>query len=371
MGEKARYFINGVGIIAPQKTFDPDVFLTEISHFDKNVLTCIPPDFKTYINPIQMRRLSRMLRIGLSAAIICLRDSKITMPDGIITATGYGFLDETAKFLTELLEQSEKQLTPTYFMQGTSNALAGLVALTVKCMGYNNTYASKGFACENALTDAMMQLNENASANFLVGSYDEAAAVQYNASIRASHFKSEFIDNISLFDSSTKGSIQGEGSAFFMLSGNPSSSTWCELADMQLLYKPAGTELQEALDNFLITNGQKSEDIDLIINGVSGDVQHDLVLNSLINSRFEKNSKARFKHLCGEYTTATSFALWLGASILKKQDVPNVVKVQPWNQSGTLRTILIVNQYMNKTFTFILLKGILVNQSDELNRSKI
>ncbi|HZB13153.1 MAG TPA: beta-ketoacyl synthase chain length factor, partial [Chryseolinea sp.] len=269
MGEKARYFINGVGIIAPQKTFDPDVFLTEISHFDKNVLTCIPPDFKTYINPIQMRRLSRMLRIGLSAAIICLRDSKITMPDGIITATGYGFLDETAKFLTELLEQSEKQLTPTYFMQGTSNALAGLVALTVKCMGYNNTYASKGFACENALTDAMMQLNENASANFLVGSYDEAAAVQYNASIRASHFKSEFIDNISLFDSSTKGSIQGEGSAFFMLSGNPSSSTWCELADMQLLYKPAGTELQEALDNFLITNGQKSEDIDLIINGVS------------------------------------------------------------------------------------------------------
>ncbi len=103
MEEKANYFINGVGIISPQKTFDPDVFLTEISHYDKNVLTCIPPDFKAYINPIQMRRLSRMLRIGLSAAVICLRNSKITMPDGIITATGYGFLDETAKFLRELL----------------------------------------------------------------------------------------------------------------------------------------------------------------------------------------------------------------------------------------------------------------------------
>src|SRR5688572_12248068 len=211
MGEKARYFINGVGIIAPQKTFDPNVFLTEISQYDKNVLTCIPPDFKAYINPIQMRRLSRMLRIGLSAAIICMRDSKITMPDGIITATGYGFLDETAKFLKELLKQGEKQLTPTYFMQSTTNALAGLVALSLKCMGYNNTYASKGFAFENALTDAMMQLIDNPSGNYLIGAYDEAAEVQYNASIRASHFKTEFINSLLLFNTKTKGSIQGEG----------------------------------------------------------------------------------------------------------------------------------------------------------------
>ena len=48
-------------------------------------------------------------------------------------------------------------------MQGTSNALAGLVALTIKCMGYNNTYVSKGFAFENALTDAMMQVKDDAS----------------------------------------------------------------------------------------------------------------------------------------------------------------------------------------------------------------
>ena len=196
MGDRPTYFINGIGIIAPQKTFDPNVFLSEISDYDKNVLTCIHPDFKAYINPIQMRRLSRMLRIGLSAATICLRESKVTTPDGIITATGYGFLDETEKFLKELLEQNEKQLTPTYFMQGTSNALAGLVALTIKCTGYNNTYVSRGFAFENAITDALMQLNENSSANFLLGSYDEAAEVQYNASIRANHFKKEFINNL-------------------------------------------------------------------------------------------------------------------------------------------------------------------------------
>ena len=118
-------------------------------------------------------------------------------------------------------------------------------------MGYNNTYASKGFAFENAMTDAMMQLNENASLNFLIGSYDEAAEIQYNASIRASHFKTEFVNNLSLFDTSTKGTIQGEGSAFFMLSGKSSASTLCLVSDMDVVYKPEGAELEDALGNFL------------------------------------------------------------------------------------------------------------------------
>ena len=358
MGEKVSYYINGIGNISPQKTFDPDVFLTEITQYDKNVLTCVAPDFKAYINPIQMRRLSRMLRIGLSAATICLRDSKVNMPEGIIVGTGYGFLDETAKFLRELLSQREAQLTPTYFMQSTTNALAGLVALTIKCMGYNNTYASKGFAFENALTDAMMQLSENPSANFLIGAYDEAAEIQYNASQRASHFKTEFINNLSLFDTRTKGSIQGEGSAFFMMSGQVSPSTWCVLSGMKLLYKPDQTELQTELENFLRENDVDSKQIDLMVNGMSGDVEHDGFLRPLI-AGFQHTPQARFKHLCGEHTTATSFALWLAASIIKKQEVPEIVKVPGSKETGRLDTILVVNQYMAKSFTFILLKRLM------------
>lgn len=356
MSQATRYFINGVGIISPQKTFDPNAFLTDITQYEQNVLTCITPEFKEYINPIQMRRLSRMLRIGLSAATICLRESKVSIPEGIITATGYGFLDETAKFLKELLEQGEKQLTPTYFMQSTSNALAGLVALTIKCMGYNNTYASKGFAFENALTDAMMQLNENASANFLIGTYDEAADVQYKASIRSNHFKREHIKNLSLFDTNTRGSIQGEGSAFFMLSGKPSATTWCILHDMHMVYKPEQAVLSNELEIFLGNNNATAENIDLVISGASGDIQHDAVVKSLINTFFIDRPQARFKHLCGEYCTATAFAVWLGSSILKRQQVPEIVMVGSKKIDHVPESILIINQYMNKSFTFILLK---------------
>lgn len=305
-----------------------------------------------------MRRLSRMLRIGLSAATICLRDSRVSMPDGIITATGYGFLDETAKFLQELLVQGEKQLTPTYFMQSTSNALAGLIALTIKCMGYNNTYASRGFAFENALTDAMMQLNENASANFLIGSYDEAAEVQYKASIRSHHFKTGHVNSLSLYDTNTRGSIQGEGSAFFMLSGKRSESSWAILDDIQQIYKPEQGALSRELEIFLSKNNVTNKSIDLIISGASGDSQHDAVLNALIDIFFDGLPQARFKHLSGEYCTATAFAVWLGASILKRQQVPEIVVQDSAKISRKAGTILIINHYMGKTFTYILLKRI-------------
>jgi hypothetical protein len=349
------YYINGIGIISPQKTFDPENFLSEIKEYNQNVLTCVTPDFKAYINPIQMRRLSRMLRIGLSAATICLRDAQIKTPDGIITATGYGFLEETAKFLNEVLNQSEKQLTPTYFMQSTSNALAGLVALSFKCMGFNNTYASKGFGMENALIDGMMQLNENPAMNLLIGSYDEAAEVQYKASIRAHHFKVEHVNSLKLFDTTTRGSIQGEGSAFFMLSGAHSPSTWCSIRDMHMVYKPAEDQLKDELQRFLKNNNLTDSDVDVVINGASGDVDHDVVINGLIKHIVPESLEIKFKHLSGEYSTSTSFAIWLGASILKNQKIPMAVKIIPERDTKRMNTILVINHYMAKTFSFILM----------------
>jgi len=357
MDGKTQCYINGIGIIAPQKTFENDQFLTEISTFNQNVLTCITPDFKAYINPVQLRRLGRMLRIGMTAATILFTRCKVQVPDGIITATGYGFLEETEKFLTELLERQETQLTPTYFMQSTYNALAGLVALSIKCTGYNNTYVSKGFAFENALQDAMMQLAEKNSSNLLVGAYDEAANVQYAINMREHHYKSDHIKNSSLFESKTGGTIQGEGSAFFNVSGISSDSTWCVLKDLQLVYTPeTEDELSSALTSFLNTNAISVDEIDVWINGASGDVKNDRLLTSLENSIFKKTPQVRFKHLCGEFCTAISFGVWLGASILKKQFIPEIVKFSSMKSSGKLDIIFIVNQYLDRNYSFLVLK---------------
>jgi hypothetical protein len=350
-------YINGIGVISPQKTFVNSEFLTEVKSYDNNILTCVTPDFKAYINPAQLRRLSRMLRIGMTAATICLQDAGIKVPDGILTATGYGFLEETEKFLKELLERNETQLTPTYFMQGTYNALAGLVALSVKCTGYNNTYVSKGFAFENALQDCMLRLNANRNLNFLLGSYDESAAVQYIAGLREHQFKTEPTNSLDIYKNKTDGCIQGEASGFFNLSGKASASTWCSIEDVQLIYLPeSADELKETINLFLEKHNVRESEIDLVVSGMSGCRSKDRLLENLERIFFTNTPHAYFKHLCGELCTATSFGMWLAASILKKQHIPQIVKASQHQFPSEVETIFMINHYFNRNYSFILLK---------------
>ncbi len=352
--EKKAYYINGAGLISPQVTFDQGGFLAEPQEYASNVLRCVTPDFKTLVNPVQLRRLSRLLRIGLSAAIICMRDAKNENPDAIITSTGYGFLDDTAKFLVELLTQQEKQLTPTYFMQSTYNALGGLVGLYVKCTGYNTTHVSRGFAFETSLLDAMMQLR---SLHFLVGSYDEADDVLFSVNSKAGHYKLEPISNLNLFESTTTGTLQGEGAAFFLISAQAREQTYCKIRDVRMMYKP-GDELTASLQDFLHVNAISVADIDVVINGASGDKIHDRCINEVVNSVFSRVVELKFKHLCGEFCTASSFAVWMGASVLKKQQIPLVARANQAAVPASIKTVLIINQYMGRNYTFILLSSI-------------
>ena len=354
----SNYYINGIGILSPQKTFDNNEFLAEILAYHHNVLSCIVPDFKNYINPIQLRRLSRMLRIGLTAALICTKDSGNAKPDSIITGTGYGFLSDTAKFVSEMLSQEEKHLTPTFFMQGTYNALSGLVALTLKCNGYNNTYVNKGFSFETSLHDAMMHLNEKSASHILVGAYDEAGEVQYKVNSRVYHYKSEHINSVELFQHRTRGSVQGEGAAFFAISNERGINSWAVLKGIKMVYKPESIQsLLAELNNFLSKNNLSVNKIDLLLSGLSGDVENDKLLSNLTISTFGNTPEVRFKHLCGEYCTASAFGLWLAASILKKHQVPPAVLFNRHRIKSPIKTALLVNQYMGRNYSFILLQA--------------
>jgi len=349
-------YINGAGMISPQKTYDNDAFLSELTQYANNVLTCVLPNFKDYINPFQMRRLSRMLRMGLAAAAICLRDARLKTPDAIITSTGYGFQEDMGKFLTEILQQDEQQLTPTYFMQSTHNALSGLIALSVKCMGYNTTYAGRGFAFETALHDAMMLLQEKEAENVLIGSFDEAYPVQHSEYIRMGYLKRERVNNLQLFESKTEGALQGEGVAFFMLSDSALPHTWCRLRNLHMVYKPADYgSLSAELIDFLAENDLAPGDVDVLVNGTSGDIVRDQWSLAIGRDCFGHAADVRFKHLTGEYATASSFALWLGAMILKNQTIPEAVLANAAPPRRPFRTVLACNHFLGRYYSFFLL----------------
>lgn len=376
MQAKAHIFVNGTACISPQNTFD-GALPEEVIRYSNNVLTCRTPDFKAYLPPTQLRRLSRMLRIGLTASVMCMRNAGVQSPDGIITATGYGFLEDTEKFLREIIERNEQQLTPTFFMQGTYNALAGLAGLALRCTGYNNTYVSKGFALGSALQDAAAQIRRQPELNFLVGAYDEAAAVQYKSAAREGHFKKEFIDSDRLYEHATPGSLQGEGAAFFLLSGVRTAQTLCRIKGIHGLFLPSSEDLPVALTEFLDHHGVTTRTLDLWIAGFSGDVDRDRPLSMLDKNVLSAVPQARFKHLTGEFCTADGFAVWLAARIIKDQHIPQVVRIgtnNPPAVEGTaadsagsttysrprrIEKVLVVNHYLNRNYVFYLLERLI------------
>ena len=115
-----------------------------------------------------------------------------------------------------------------------------------------------------------------------------------------------------------------------------------------MLFKPATINvLSKALQDFLI-NDIAVQDIDVWINLAGGDVKNDELLMSIGRSVLRENQEIRFKHLSGEYCTASSFGVWLGAAVLKKQHLPEIVKFSKVENNNPIKTVLLINQYMGR-----------------------
>ncbi len=337
-------YIRAASCISPQNTFEETGLLNEVVEYTGTRLKAIEPDYKAFIDPKLIRRMSHIIKMGVAAAQDCLNKSGIEMPGAIITGTAYGCLEDTISFLTRIIEMQEEMLPPTAFIQSTHNTVAAQIALMLKCHGYNNTFVHKGMSFENALIDAIMLINEGEANNILVGGTDEMTDASFTILTRLGLYKRQPISNLALFADESKGSIGGEGAAFFLLSDEFSADNLAELTGVKTFYKPKDNEaIEQQINAFLSANALKIEDIDLVITGKNGDIKNDAVYQQLSNSLFAGKILANYKHLCGEYPTSSSFALWLAANCIKNGEVPDTVvkeNVQP-------KKILVYNHYQN------------------------
>jgi hypothetical protein len=201
-----------------------------------------------------------------------------------------------------------------------------------------------------------MQLNDHPAGNYLVGCYDEVVDVIRAIGMREGYLRKDKINSTSLFHYPPGGTIQGEGAAFFSLSQTKGKNCWCRVADLQLMYRPTEVEIADALQLFLARNNIRASQLDAWINGVSGNPEGDVILETLGQRFLDSVSQVRFKLLCGEYCTAVSFGLWLGARILREQVVPESVRMVPERLPDKLNRIVITNHYLNRNYSFVLLE---------------
>lgn len=353
---KNKVYINGIGGISAQA--EEELFEGNYSVYNQNIFPAITPDFKKFIPAMQLRRMSKGLKMGLTAAKMSLEDADVTMPDAIITGTGQGAKLDTEKFLGEILDRQEEMLSPTSFIQSTHNTVGGQIALNLGCRGYNMTYSHNAASLESALIDAMLVLGENpGKQNILAGGVDELSQVLTPLQKLDGQVKEEDISSLDLLHSTTPGTFLSEGAHFFTLSGEKNLKSYARLLDVSVLNTGEPGEIVLSIEKQLESIGIMPGEIDLLITGNNGDSRFDHYYDKVYEGLFKNKTQLGFKHLTGDYDTVTGFAIFLACRILKHNFLPEIfiLKGEPVSKPGR---ILIYNQYLGENHSLILLESV-------------
>lgn len=353
-------FIISSSCISPQNTFyGASLFESqEVNIAKENVLSCVEPNYKEFINPVQIRRMSRALKMGFATAIDCLRKSPVKEIDAIIIGTGKGCLIDTEAFLHSIRDYNETALNPTHFIHSTYNQLNGMIALDQKVNSYNVTYAHRGFSFEHTLIDASLLMEEGEAKHALLGSFDEMTPEHFFIKQKWGYWKNEWIDSKALLLSDSPGTLAGEGYGFFVIGTEKITENQVSVLSVQTLYNPTEEEILQGVQNILSEHQLDASSIDLLMLGNNGDNRrqhHDKLFAQLL----QEAVPLFFKHLCGEYDTANQFGFWLLSQVLLRQQIPEIL-YHPLHKKRfskeKIRYALLYNNYFEHNQSLILLR---------------
>jgi hypothetical protein len=294
--------------------------ISRVDSFDQGILhgenievnpETIHPNYKDYISPALIRRMSPVVKMGVTAGLKCLEGQGEI--GGVIVGTDLGCLRDTEKFLGTVVKHEGLAISPTAFIQSTHNTVAGQIALTIGNNGYNMTHSQQGISFECALMDAQL-LTAETKLPVLVGACEEHIDF---LSEMATDFGADQLD-------------LAEGASYFLLS------------DQQGASKIAITDVQISLSK---------EEISQLLDTL----QPDLVLTtSLTGNAIETNSPTiDFTSYCGVYGTNSAFGLQLAFEILEKQ--PS--QVNGASLAGS-KKIAIINNHRDKEMTWMVVERV-------------
>jgi 3-oxoacyl-(acyl-carrier-protein) synthase len=180
----------------------------------------------------------------------------------------------------------------------------------------------------------------------LIGAYEEVGEFNYAATLQDGELKKEPCNNLETYNYENCGSILGEGAAFFVLENEKRENTYGKLIGFHtfLSSDDSNTSAKE-IETFFEKQGIALSEVDVVLTGVNGKEIFDKALLDVTEMLFPTSIIAAFKHLCGEYMTASAFAFWLAAKMLKTNTVPDVLVLKNANRKP--KTILIYNQYLH------------------------
>ncbi len=291
MNKETRCFVLSMAQVSCQKPLC-DEWIDNPCRYTDYFVRAQEPDTRNLIPPSEARRMSRILKRALVTSITALNESGISHPEAIITGTGTGCMENSEKFLIDLCRYGENCLKPTLFMQSTHNTISSLIAIILKCHGYNNTYSHMGISFESALLDAWLQIKSGMIRNALIGAHDEVTPFMALVMERT-HPEFAFIS---------------ETSMSAMLSSGSDSTSACEIKDIKLFHKPDMEKLAALLN----------EDTDpMLMLGINGNPLNDAPYLELLENLDYSPSTEQYKKTFGDNFSSSAMAFYKGVRILE------------------------------------------------------
>lgn len=346
-------YINGMGCVSAQDTYETSFLESIVINTTENVMYAIQPSYKELIPPAAARRMAKGVKMGLAASTKALKEANVEVPDAIITGTGMGCIEDSEKFLKALIDNNEEYLTPTNFIQSTHNTVGAQIALGLGCKGYNFTYVNGAISFESALLDAKMQIENEEENTILVGAADETSSHTMELFKLTNVIKKESDAPYSVLKSNSSGVVYSEGATFVTLENVKKESSYAILEGLQIQNELEPNEIENFISAFLDKHNVKIGDIDVIVLGNNGDINFDEYY-TIAGTIFNEIPQIYYKHLCGEFNTASAFGVWVAASILKSQVIPLSVKMNGIEKSNFSK-VLLYNQFQGKDHSLVLL----------------
>lgn len=346
------FYIHHTSCISPQQTFlhaDISVMHQPVD----NILKVIEPAYMG-IAPGVLRRMSKLVRIGAGAALPLLKQPATI--DGIIIGTANAGMEDCINFLKQIVDYNEGLLSPAGFVQSTPNTLAAQLGIMSGNKGYNITHVHLGLAFENSVIDAGMMIKDRPGNNYLLGAADDIASYNYTLNLLAGWYKNQSFAAGGLYEINSPGSIAGEGAAMFLVNGNPANAIAC-LKAVGTIHTDNEGVIAQQLKNFIAAHLPAGNTIDLLVSGENGDNRL-LKYYEAIEKIIPGNAAVtRYKHISGEYPTASAFALWLACYILQKNPLPpHIIKKNL--PVAACKNILIYNCFKGVQHGFMLITAL-------------
>lgn len=272
------------------------------------------PDYKDLIPPMQLRRMSRPIRLSIAAVKNILAGAAIQEVSAINVGTAYGLLSDTEQFLSQMVRQEEQMLTPTAFIQSTQNTIGGQIALLLRSHAHNMTFVQRGHSFEHALLDIEL-LDPAVPDQYIVGGVDELTPSSYTITntLLRQHKEMDSDANLS------------EGAAFFRLSHQPQADSIAAIAGYHIFRANSSPAVTDNIHRFL-AGLPATADRDWIL-GDSSTATFSKFYKPLLNDHDVRNI-THYKPYTSDYPTVAAAGLAFAARYLTEQRQEQVILVQ-------------------------------------------